>query len=79
MWRELTDVLGRLLDGVGLQQVVGQHKGPSLHRVQQQRGRVQLLAGGQLLPSGLGARLQQVVHRVHHRLETQPRHHKTLT
>lgn len=64
----LTDVVGGLLHDVRLEQVVGQHEGTCLHRVQQQRGRVELLAGGQTPPGQLGPRLQQVVHRLHHGL-----------
>ena len=64
----LTDVVGGLVDGVGLEEVVGEHEGPSLHCVQQHGGRTQLFTGGQFPPRRLGTRLQQVVHRLHHGL-----------
>lgn len=66
----LTDVVGVLLHDVSLQQVVGQHEGALLHRVQQGGGRPQLLGRAQLLPRCLRLRLQQVVDRRHHGLRS---------
>lgn len=70
----LTDVVGGLLHGVGLKEVVSQHKSSRLHGVEELRGRVQLLAGGELPPRRLGSWLQQIIHRLHHRLGQQWKH-----
>lgn len=66
----LTDVVGVLLHDVRLQQVVSQDEGALLHRVQQRGGGPQLLTRAQLLPRRLGLRLQQVVDRRHHGLQS---------
>lgn len=66
----LTDVVGVLLHDVSLQQVVRQHEGALLHRVQQRGGGPQLLSRAQLLPCRLRLRLQQVVDRCHHGLQS---------
>lgn len=66
----LTDVVGVLLHDVRLQQVIRQHEGPLLHCVQQHGGGPQLLACAQLPPRSLGLRLQQVVDRRHHGLQS---------
>lgn len=64
----LTDVLGRDLDDGGLDQVLRQHEGPLLQRVQQHGGRVTLFRGVHVLPGLQSFRPQEVVHRVHDRL-----------
>lgn len=65
----LTDVVSVLPDDVCLQQVVSQHKGTVLHRVQQLGGRTLLLARVQVPPRVQSLRLQEVVHRLHHGLQ----------
>lgn len=85
----LTDVVGVLPDDVCLQQVVSQHEGTVLHRVQQLGGRALLLARVQVPPRVQGLRLQEVVHRLHHGLQggrmewekapANPKHHRPLT
>lgn len=67
----LTDVLCVLLNDIRLQQVVGEDKGPLLHRVQQHGGSSQLITCAQLPPCCLGLRLQQIVHCLHHSLRDQ--------
>ena len=70
----LTDVVSGLLHSVSLEEVVSQHKRPGLHGVEEQSGRVQLLAGGQLPPRRLGSWLQQIIHSLHHSLGQHQKH-----
>lgn len=70
----LTDVVSSLLNSVSLEEVVSQHKRPGLHGVEEQSGRVQLLAGGQLPPRRLGSWLQQIIHSLHHSLGQHQKH-----
>lgn len=65
----LTDVVSALPDNVCLQQVVSQHEGTVLHRVQQLGGCTLLLARVQVPPRVQSLRLQEVVHRLHHGLQ----------
>lgn len=64
----LTDVFGVFLHDVGLQQVVCEHEGALFNGVQQHGGGTQLISARQLHPRRPRLRLQQVIHRLHHRL-----------